>query len=426
MDADAEMGGVSVSKFVPLVLVCTGTAEMALAERVLGDLRKRGLSAFHAEPNTMLSHPDHWAVFAMRVEVVVIVPDSDLDSSVHLDLYSRYVRTLPTDVHPILVLPYSVPLPEVVTVDRCKDVVRYAAPGHDYDYIFGRIYSALVAPMPEWIEMRLRPSAIEAPTGVTWWSEDLVVADEYFGHIVQGNDLTNILVTGLSSPHQLTLDREELVVADRGNNQIVTSEIVSGAASSFGSERKACGRSFLHPNGVAQHRGRMAIADTDNHRVVFSRAPERGRQRRKWEDVDVGSSYSFPCGVELTDDMIWIADTFNHRIVGIEQSLDGRPVEYGNYGWGLSDLTYPVGIVPWRDYLFVAEAGPKRIHVLRVSGAEQERSISDVASSFCGAWIRDPFDMSISRADRLAVTDRAHRCVWLVSLEPALEAHGVF
>jgi len=93
--------------------------------------------------------------------------------------------------------------------------------GLTYDRMFEDVYRALLGPFPPWLDLRIRPSQLVRPTGVSWWNEDIYVADERFEHVVRiGPSDSGVVLPGLFEPHHVHLDRRTLLVANKSSKQV--------------------------------------------------------------------------------------------------------------------------------------------------------------------------------------------------------------
>lgn len=305
-------------------------------------------------------------------------------------------------------LPGQIPLPPNATL--------LVVDAFDYDRTFEDIFRALHAPWPTWLDVRVRPSQLTRPTGVGWWSEDLVVADERFEHVVRiGPDNSTVLLPGLSEPQHVDVDRRQLLVANKGGDEIVVASLVDDMASEVGCVRNIEGE-FAHPHAARQAQYHVAIADTDHHRVLLGAG-----QLHRSEDIawTVIGGLSGPCDISLSQGLLLVADTFSHRVLAYD--LDGSALGVvGQYGVRMGDFSYPVGVTTWRDYVFVSDEEGKRLQVLQM---QRGRNVVDFTpiGMLARSVIRSPFGLDVNRENRLAVSDRDRRCVWLVDIEPALK-----
>jgi hypothetical protein len=109
----------------------------------------------------------------------------------------------------------------------------------------------------------------------------------------------------------------------------------------------------------------------------------------------------------------------NHRVLAFEHT--GAFVgEFGSYGEGMHEFRYPVGVVTWSDFLIVADEESKRLRVFNRPHEKDDFPPDSVLQDLAAPWLRSPFGMAINRENRLAVTDRDQRCVWIIDLETAL------
>lgn len=401
-----------------VILVIAEVSDADLAHRIVGDLRKRGHRAILSEVGPELGNLSFWV--GAHPTPIIVVPENP--SSEQVAAFANHTRdAIEKGATPIVITdPASRALDEV---DRShlRHIIRRRIPQSDYDAVFSSLFEALLAPYPSWLTVVLRPSVLEAPTGVGWWGDELLVADEHFGHLAYGPDMNDVVLPGLSEPHHIALDRAKVLICDRGANEIVTGDLHGGAFTPRSRIGKICGEDLLHPNGIHQGHGRTVIADTDNHRVLFTDGDLWGRRRPKWQDLPTPTNgYRFPCAVQTDERAIWVADTFRHRVVIVPHGAS-EVLEFGTYGWMEDDLAYPVGIATWRDWVFVAEAGQKQVRCFTVgwdtAAEDGPLTVVSARQNLASGWIGNPFGLAVNREDRLAVTDRDRRCIWLIDLD---------
>lgn len=321
-------------------------------------------------------------------------------------------------VAPVLLLRSRTRVPPSLT-GRVKSVVRHERGDASVDRVFGELVSAVIGPLPTWLKCHVSPSLVAAPTGVSWWTDDLYIADERYGHlVVSGVDGARPVLPGLDDPLHIHLDRNNLLVANRSASQILLTEIHGGVPSKISTISRAAGRPLAHPNGVHQSHGVSMIADTDNHRALVSEVDPFGDVRPRWRELRGAGRFKFPCGVFADGSHRWVADTFHHRVVAF--APDGSCVAAeGSYGWEPGQFAYPVGLARWHEFLFVADEEATRVQTFTV----EDRETGDLAllplegGDRLGApWLTRPFGLSVNAHGTLAVADRTRRCVWTLDL----------
>jgi hypothetical protein len=145
-----------------------------------------------------------------------------------------------------------------------------------------------------------------------------------------------------------------------------------------------------------------------------------------WAEVNPELPLQYPCGVCLDESGFWVADTYNHRVLKFDR--DGRQLgAYGSHGDGPSDFAFPVGILRWRDLLFVADESNERLKVLQVIEEDGgNTSLMPRHNQLGASTIGQPFGLSVNRNNRLAVSDRKQKCIWLVDLVKLLQVEPGF
>jgi hypothetical protein len=415
----------ALSGRLPGVHIIVDEIDRRVARRLRVDLRRRGFVATIGEPGVL--HTAERARLAPEVATVFVVP---FDPAAP-DVGSRSIRfldQLSRADHPPIILADLADKRVESLLQLPADILRYGEGGLDYDGVFADLLVALLGPLPSWLDLRAAPTLIAAPTGIAWWADDLLVADEHFGQVsrISAND-TRAMLVGLHEPHHIDLDRHKLLVADKGAHRLLLGTVDAG---SVGDIRTVLAKGdFLHPNGVHQGVGMTAVADTDHHRVLMTTddlwAPDR-RKRPDWKELAPVGGLRYPCGVFIDGRWIWVADTFHQRLVVFDHN--GREVaNFSGYGWGAGRFAYPTSIVRWKDLLLVADAEARRIQAFSVDDGEDHPSLGPLTGEGLGngelgaPWIGHPFGLSVNHNGRLAVADRLRRCAWLLDL-PALGA----
>lgn len=291
--------------------------------------------------------------------------------------------------------------------------------GMVYDRIFEEVFKFSSATMPSWIDVRIRPSQIYRPTGVSWWTEDVYVADERYEHVVRiGPTESSVVVPGLCEPHHINLDRRSLTIANKAADEIIYCSIADDMATDVQALTSVNSLPLKRPHDAKCAHFAMAVADTDNHRVIFSPHTNSIRMA-KWQVLEPSEPFRAPCGVFVDRKIIWVADTFNHRIVAFDH-VGGQIFSAGSFGDGDLKFKYPVAIQIWNDFVFIADEQNECLHVYR-----QELNPSAAPLLYLGKLaegiIKQPFGLSVNRENRLAVGDRKQKCVWLVDLRSAMK-----
>jgi hypothetical protein len=348
---------------------------------------------------------------------VAVVPQQDTDDHGIFLIWMDAV--LSAGAAPVLIVPEGIDLPVRIHAEAAGIVFRNST---SYDQLFENLFRMLAGPFPSWLDVRVRPSLIQNPTGVAWWSDDLHVADDRFEHAVRisPNDST-VVVPGLDNPHHISLDQRHLAIANMSAGEVLECDIVDNMATNFQTIRSADGLDLVRPHDVRLTAHLSVIADTGNSRVLFR---PRGED---WRAVELERPLAYPGAVCLDDTGFWIADTGNHRVVKFDSG--GRQLlSYGGRSDGAAEFDLPVGICRWRDFLFVADEGAERIKVLQVSDAQGSgrTELTPLVQHLAGDFIGQPLGLAVSRNNRLAVSDRKLKCVWLVDLVRLTQQDAAF
>lgn len=338
---------------------------------------------------------------------VAVVPQQDTDDYSNFLIWMEAVQS--AGAAPVLILPEGIDLPTRIHAKAAGIIFRNST---SYDQLFEHLFRMLTGPFPSWLDVRVRPSLIQSPTGVAWWSDDLHVADNRFEHAVRisPSDST-VVVPGLDNPHHISLDQRHLAIANMSAGEVLECDIVDNMATNFQTIRSVDGLDLVRPHDVRRTADLSVIADTGNSRVLFR---PRGED---WRAVELERPLAYPGAVCLDDTGFWIADTGNHRVVKCDS--EGRELLcYGGRGDRAAEFDTPVGICRWRDFLFVADEGAERVKVLQVSDAPESghAELTPRVPHLAGDFIGQPLALDVSRNNRLAVSDRKLKCVWLVDL----------
>jgi len=357
-----EAGVFESSGLAPGVLLVVEAVDRAVARRLRVDLRRRGFVVQLGEPGVLqTADPSRLPADVVSVVLVPFEPNAPRKG----DRALRHLEQIARAGRPPIVLA-DLADQRVETLFHPPDtIIRYGEGGLDYDGVFEALLFALIGPLPSWLDLRARPTLIAAPTGLSWWADDLLVADEHFGQVVRiSADDTRAALVGLHEPHHIHLDRHKLLVADQGSHRLLLGTLDAGSVGDI--RTVLCDRpGFQHPNGVHQAQGLTAVADTDHHRVLLTEedlwAPDR-RKRPDWRSLDAAGGLRYPCGALVDSESVWVADTFHHRLVLFDHA--GNELrDFSGYGWGPGRFAYPTSIARWRDLLFIADAEARRIQV---------------------------------------------------------------
>lgn len=413
---ESQFGVFGHSGQLPAIQLVADPSDEPMVRRLRVDLRRRGFVVRSGHPGVLQTSDPHR--FGESHMSVVMVPAPSAGSKrgqrtlAQIDQLSRLG-------YPPLVIAHTDDERVGSLAHQPEALVQYGE-GSEYDNLFEDLMLALLGPLPSWLDVRVSPSLLTAPTGVSWWSDDLIVADEHFGHVVliSARDAHPILV-GLREPHHVHLDRHKLLIADKGSHRVMLGDLEGGALSnirSISGDRKglAC------PNGVHQAVGLVAVADTDHHRVLISDdlwLPSRRQPR--WKLADATGGMRYPCGIYIGERYVWVADTFHHRVLAFDHEGQQQR-EFPGYGWEAGRFAYPTSIAGWHDYLLVADSEARRIQVFQID--EDGPQLVPLSGKGIGdgelgrPWVANPFGLSVNYNGRLAVGDRLRRCVWLIDL----------
>ena len=270
---------------------------------------------------------------------------------------------------------------------------------------------------PRDVELICVPSQMMQVTGVSWWKdEEIIVADEYFGHVlrIRKRHETTVLLVGLDEPYHLHLDRRILAVSDLGANEILTGRIVLGALTDVIAIPIAANERFKRPHGVYQGAGFSVIADTDNHRVLWKK-PHIRNTEENWNEIK--GKFLFPHAVCADREQMWVADTANRRIVRI-RPLKGKLEEVEFPLRHLVRDASPVALCRADRYLLVSDDANGCVSVFKVP--DRGRTLPLVARSLLSDYVASPLGLSVNRGRRLAVADRGRGVVWVSNLDALL------
>jgi hypothetical protein len=204
----------------------------------------------------------------LRDTIVIFLTPQALENQafVHgLLLLAHQFKTSKRQTMLVLLQPSEVP-------PALRAILRIEAFYLGFDLAFEALLRFLYRPMPAWLQLYCRPGQLRTPTGASWWSDDILVADEYYGHLVRikGSE-TSVALAGLDEPYHVHLDRRILLVTNLGGNEIIHAQLKSGAVWNLDAVDTILHRKLKRPHGVFQGNDYSLIADTDNHRILWKR-----------------------------------------------------------------------------------------------------------------------------------------------------------
>lgn len=381
--------------------------DLAYAQKYVQELQRRNLRIEHVESRRFVELLE--GVFPLSdVGVIAFTSNSIKDGEFLLNasaLCNRYRDSWRTTL--LILDSCEVPVP-------LRWLPRVQADFATFDLSFENLLSFVLGPLPEWLHLYCRPSQMRNPTGAAWWTDDIVVADEYYGHLLKVKRYdTSVLLAGLDEPYHVHLDRRALLVANPGANEVICARLQDGSIAGLRTVKQVLGKKLKRPHGVFQGNKYSLIADTDNQRVLWKSGDFNDRQAT-WSELS-GQEFSFPCGVYGGGDSAWIADTFNHRILRVELSEPAyRGYEIGGASHELTTFSFPVSVCTWNDLLFVSDEQNKRLQVLRFS--QEKRGSLLRTCSLAGDFIGSPMGVAVNRSNCVLVADRDRGCCWVIEL----------
>jgi hypothetical protein len=347
--------------------------------------------------------------------VIVCTPQSLQDVNFVSNVYALMTTRLGVHWRVTLLISDSVEIPLVL-----RSLPRIQADYLGFDLAFEELLRFVLGPLPQWLQLYCRPSQVATPTGAAWWTDDIVIADEYYGHLLRiKSKESSILLAGLDEPYHIYLDRHRLLVTHLGGNEVIVGRIQGGTIWKLLTIDNALGHKFNRPHGAFQGNGYSLIADTDNHRILWKQG--QMDEVSPWMTCET-LAVRFPCAVYGDDNSAWIADTFNHRIINInlEGLLNIRSTVKGDE---LNDdhLSFPVAVCVWNDLIFVSDEQNRRLRVFRRDTITRE--VVQVEASLGAPFIGSPLGLAVNRASCLLIADRLRGCCWVIDLKKTSFAH---
>jgi hypothetical protein len=290
--------------------------------------------------------------------------------------------------------------------------VRIYAEHCGFDLAFERLLRFVLGPLPDWLQLYCRPSQTRAITGAAWWNDDILLADEYYDHIVRIKQSDSALVLpGVDEPYHLYLDRRTLFATHLGGDEIICARLRGGMVLKIWALTFAAGKKLRRPHGVFQGNGYSIIADTDNQRILWSR--QEITPTTEWQTIENVTKY--PCGVFGGGDSLWIADSFNHRILRLNPQSK-RMHQVGSAGNDPGFFYFPVGVCAWNDLLFVSDEQNKRLQLIQIIDSTTGIVARVLDHQVAGDYIASPVGVSVNRYSRVLIGDRECGCCWVVDL----------
>ncbi|GAT01598.1 NHL repeat-containing protein [Mycolicibacterium fortuitum] len=398
---------------MPTVTIFREIDDLDFTEKLRGDLAARGWAVrMNGFASDFLDNGYDTANMA-RSPVLTVMPNS-LERM--LPCLAKVERLLDAGIDIVTLVPPEYDLP-IHFYGRGIRSIIHMTKAH-YDRVFEEVFRWLAGPLPAWLDLRMRPSQIHRPTGVSWWSEDIFVADEKYEHVVRiGPTESAVVLPGLSEPHHIHLDRRRLSIANKAADQLLVCDLSDDLAADVQPLVTIGSKHVARPHDIKCAHYTYAVADTDNHRVAYATDTNDVRAA-EWKFLEPQIPFRTPCGAFVDADTIWVADTFNHRLV--EFSHDGVELQaVGRYGTGPYLFKYPVAIEGWNEYLFVADEQNESLQVYERT-ENRDNSPLRYVGQLAPGLIQQPFGLSVNRENRLAVGDRKQKCVWIVDLQPAI------
>lgn len=393
----------------PKVQVLYHTKDRSTARRYSQELERRHIDVQQVE-SKQFNELLEGHISLLGVAVIMCSPRSLEESDFLLSLSAIANKFRGSDWRALLFLVEAAEVPQVL-----RWLPRLEVDYLGFDLAFEDLLRFVLGPLPDWLKLYCRPSQMVALTGATWWTDDIVVADEYYGHLlrVQGKDCS-VLLAGLDEPYHVHLDRRMLMVTNVGGNEIICAKLQGGTLWKLWTVNSALGVKLKRPHGVFQGNDYSLIADTDNHRILWKKGHlnDNSMPWAEMHSVDV----KFPCGVYGNDDGAWVVDTFNHRVldVGLKDAVRIR-AQIGGGNHDGNNLNFPVGVCSWNELLFVSEEQKKRLHLFKRKARGGQILLQD--NAFAARYICSPFGVAVNRSCCALVSDRIRGCCWVIDLQ---------
>jgi hypothetical protein len=365
------------------VLLVHSNCDTDLARRLATDLETALYRVNVGEFGTDTNDPETWP----RRPVTVAILPSRRRTKDYATASAHIVRLAADGWSPVVIADEG-----TVPTEGLRQLIRRT--GRTYDAVFQDVLRELAnPPHPSW-QLRARPANLSRPAGVSWWGDEMFVTDDESGRLVR-------------------VDRDKIVLANKGGNEILVGALANGAVRHLRAIDHAGRKPFRSPAGVAAGFGRTVVADTDNHRVVVTESDlwADGKRRPQWRTLEPPGPFAYPCGAHVTSKYIAIADTFNHRIV-----VFGHDGNFAGVVDGMAmAMQYPTSVTSWRDVLVVTEEDGRRVGLFSVRPGRKGLRVTRIGELGTGVFVT-PFAASVNRYGQLAVSDRARACIWVVDL----------
>lgn len=191
--------------------------------------------------------------------------------------------------------------------------------------------------------------------------------------------------TQLNGPRGLTLDGEDLYVADRNNNRVQKLDLTSGAVETIAGGALGSDSDQLHfPTDIEVSSGYLYVADTFNHRIqrvnLANGTPETivtggftlsfgGGGYAYFSDV-----LRIPEAITISGTTLFVADTGHHLIHSLDLSTPGavpvRVLGTGSSGDGANELSSPAGVAAHNGLLYISDRGNDRLQQMNLTTGE--------------------------------------------------------
>src|SRR6266568_422179 len=392
------------------ILLLATARDVSNAQQLEGELKRRHFAVDLSTYGAGYARGDRWDPHSTHVVALIPRPHTSTDGFQPPEATAHLVSEYPN--HRVTIVAHvDDGLPQA-SFEQAYQVVWDSG---RLSQLLSEVIRAITGPWPFWLEARFAAEDVIEPTGVAWWSNDLLIAATHRDHLIQLSDAggVSLVLPGLSEPHPVTVDRRQIFVANVGENNIITAQIVHGQAAALREiDVGPLDPGLDRPHSATRIGNLMAIADTDNNRVVMGRE----QQPSSWLTLDgaaPGQPFRFPCGLHFSVNQLWVTN----RDVGLIDLFELSPRPRHLMRFGDDCLVDPNALIRWRDFLIVADEQRRSLPVFRIQEHKGMIHAVDSIGELAVPVLGSPFGLSINRGERLAVADRDLGCVWTIALE---------
>lgn len=166
----------------------------------------------------------------------------------------------------------------------------------------------------------------------------------------------------LKRPMQVIGFKDQLMVSDSGNGQVLVYSLKGKVLSRFGKEGSG---KLIFPYDLVIDQDKILISDPDRGDIVMF-SPD-GRYLGTFPDP--GDIIKRPAGLEVSGQKLYVTDLERHQVLVFD--LQGKLLARwgsGKQGSTYQDLAYPNDVLAVGDKVYISDTGNNRVQVFNTAG----------------------------------------------------------